>query len=252
MAVSSEIIELMQKLKNMTIENGCTPAEAENAAARLSNMLERYQLSITDIASGEIKEGVVEDSFVAPEKRWRRSAITFANNVAAAYDCKVVYFQSRLMGSGYFKISFIGIESDVKVAAFIFESLRQPIWDAGKAKAKQIGYTGGAVTSFCDQFLSGAGAGILRRITSERTAFADVPAIPGQPPVASSTALVPIKQQKVKEHMDQKHGKLKTDTYRQTIRDGFADGVQHGMNMEIRKGIEGGKQRFAGALGGGQ
>ena len=88
MAVSKEILDLLGKLKEMTVAHGCTPAEAERAAAHIQRLLHAHQLSMADIESKSLDEEATAGEFRRSDgKQIAYGVIEFANEIGAASDC---------------------------------------------------------------------------------------------------------------------------------------------------------------------
>jgi hypothetical protein len=105
----------IQALRAKTIDNGCTEEEALAAAAKVAELLDRHDLSLSDI---EIREEHCERLAF---ETWRRKRIPLdacIGAVAAFCDCRVWREKNP---TGAFRYVFFGLRSDVAVAHYLTE-----------------------------------------------------------------------------------------------------------------------------------
>lgn len=224
MAVPDGVVDLLQKLKAMTVENGCTPAEAQNAAARLHAMLVKHQLDIADVGSAELGEKVVEGRIERESHRQFKPAhVQYAVSIATAFDCRVVF--------GPHSIAFIGLESDSQVARWFFETTLEPIVTAGRNIGRVKGLRGPGLISYYEQFLFGAGVAVGKRLDDERKKFSTDD--------GRVAALIPMKKERVKQHFDQHYGNLRVVDDQWKEGEGASAGYNFGMNLPLQRGLEG-------------
>ena len=105
----------IQALRAKTIDNGCTEDEALSAAAKVAELLDRYDLSLSDI-----------DIRAAPCERrvyetWRKKRIPLDDCIGAVAhfcDCRVWREKNQAGESRYV---FFGLRSDIEVAHYLTE-----------------------------------------------------------------------------------------------------------------------------------
>lgn len=234
--VPAAVMELMEKLKAMTIENGCTPSEAASAASRLQDMLFKYQVSIADVGSRDsFGEPVVQHTKeTGYDKRMPSEYMQFAACIAEGFQCKLIRSGSKL--------HFIGAVSDATVAAFFVDTVYPKVRLAGCAAVRRLGKSGMSVNQYVASFVVGAATEIRRRLL-ERYAQPDLP--------ESVAALVPIKKQRVDDMVKELFPRLGTFHSRQTFdRDSIMAGQEYGGKVDLVDGIESGSARPTPALGG--
>jgi hypothetical protein len=103
----------IQALRAKTILNGCTEEEALAAASKVAELLDRHDLSLTDI---EIREERCER---AEFETWRKKRIPLDGCVSAVAefcDCRVWREKNA---AGAFRYVFFGLRSDVAVAHYL-------------------------------------------------------------------------------------------------------------------------------------
>jgi hypothetical protein len=105
----------IQALRSKTIENGCTEDEALSAAAKVAELLDRHDLSLTDIETGDEKCERLE--FVASRKK-RIPLEGCIGAITAFCDCRA--WREKTAG-GEFRYVFFGLRADVTAALYLIE-----------------------------------------------------------------------------------------------------------------------------------
>src|SRR5258707_8001151 len=105
----------IQALRAKTIDNGCTEEEALSAASKVAELLDRYDLSLTDI---EMREASCER---LEYETWRKKRIPIDGCIGAVAhfcDCRVWREKTR---RGEARYVFFGLRSDIAVALYLTE-----------------------------------------------------------------------------------------------------------------------------------
>ena len=105
----------IQALSAKTIDNGCTEDEALSAAAKVAELLDRYDLSLTDV---EMREAPCER---LEYETWRKKRIPIDGVVGAVAhfcDCRVWREKNQ---AGEARYIFFGMRSDIAVALYLTE-----------------------------------------------------------------------------------------------------------------------------------
>ena len=105
----------IQALRAKTIDNGCTEDEALSAAAKVAEMLDRYDLSLTDI---DIREAPCERREYETYRKKRIPLDDCIGAVASFCDCRVWREKNQAGESRYV---FFGLRSDIEVAHYLAE-----------------------------------------------------------------------------------------------------------------------------------
>jgi hypothetical protein len=105
----------IQALRAKTIDNGCTEDEALSAAAKVAELLDRHDLSLTDI---ELREEHCERAEFATGRRKRIPLDECVGAVAAFCDCRV---WREKTATGELRYVFFGLRADVAVAHYLTE-----------------------------------------------------------------------------------------------------------------------------------
>lgn len=222
----ADLLERAQALLNMTEQNGCTPHEAANAAARLLRLAEKHGVKLEDLCPGSAQENAVIRVVAAIRFRGHYGAegvLSFGSSLALGFECAMLQcnaakFRRRI-------VFFAGFESDAKCAAFAFESLLPRL----AREARRAGHAR-QMTSF----LAGAGETIKFRLVGERHAMR-------QAESGECGAAVILKSRKaVLIERNLNRTGVKTRNRHGTLLDprAFAAGRIAGESIDLRKGIE--------------
>jgi Protein of unknown function (DUF2786) len=107
----------IQALRAKTIDNGCTEDEALSAAAKVAELLDRYDLSLTDV---EIGETPCERREFETHRKKRVPLDGCIGAVAHFCDCRVWREKNA---EGEARYVFFGLRSDVEVAHYLTEMI---------------------------------------------------------------------------------------------------------------------------------
>jgi hypothetical protein len=105
----------LQGLRSKTTDNGCTEAEALLAAAKVAELLDRYDLSLTDI---EIRDAQCEQRGYEIRRKKRIPLDDCIDAIANFCDCRVWREKSQ---SGSARYVFFGLPSDIEAAHYLTE-----------------------------------------------------------------------------------------------------------------------------------
>lgn len=105
----------IQALRAKTIDNGCTEDEALSAASKVAELLDRYDLSLTDI---DIREAPCERRVYETYRKKRIPLDDCIGAIAIFCDCRVWREKNEAGESRYV---FFGLRSDIEVAHYLSE-----------------------------------------------------------------------------------------------------------------------------------
>src|ERR1700730_12185962 len=100
----------IQGLRSKTADNGCTEAEALLAAAKVAELLDRYDLSLTDV---EIRDAPCEQREYETYRKKRIPLDACIGAIANFCDCRVWREKNQV---GEARYVFFGLRSDIEVA----------------------------------------------------------------------------------------------------------------------------------------
>ena len=105
----------IQALRAKTTDNGCTEAEALSAATKVAELLDRYDVSLTDV---EIREAPCERREFETRRKKRIPLDDCIGAVANFCDCRVWREKNK---AGETRYVFFGLRSDIEVAHYLTE-----------------------------------------------------------------------------------------------------------------------------------
>ncbi len=104
----------LQALRAKTIANGCTEEEALSAAAKVAELLDRHDLSLSDL---EIRESPCEQSAIETGKKQRQPISACIPAIADYCDCKV-WREKDDKGIRYV---FFGLRPSIEMAHYVYD-----------------------------------------------------------------------------------------------------------------------------------
>jgi len=116
----------LQALRAKTIANGCTEEEALAAAAKVAELLDRHDLSISDL---EIREEQCAQSRVETNKKQRQPISACVPAIAEYCDCKVWREKDA---TGRIHYVFFGLRPSIEMAHYVYDviaSAMQTGWE---------------------------------------------------------------------------------------------------------------------------
>jgi hypothetical protein len=105
----------IQGLRSKTTDNGCTEAEVLVAAAKVAELLDRYDLSLTDV---EIRDAQCEQREYETYRKKRIPLDGCVGAIANFCDCRVWREKNQ---AGEARYVFFGRRSDIEVARYLTE-----------------------------------------------------------------------------------------------------------------------------------
>ena len=105
----------IQALRAKTIDNGCTEEEALSAAAKVAELLDRHDLSLTDV---ELRAASCERRTYETHRKKRIPLDDCIGAIAHFCDCRVWREKNAAGENSYV---FFGLRSDIEVAHYLAE-----------------------------------------------------------------------------------------------------------------------------------
>jgi hypothetical protein len=115
MAEIDRVIHRIQALRARTADRGCTEAEAIAAAAKVSELLARHDLTLDEVS---VRRSDCEGVSVATGRKRRAPVDSCSTGIAAFCDCRVWGEQHADGGLGYV---YFGLKTDVEAARFLHD-----------------------------------------------------------------------------------------------------------------------------------
>jgi hypothetical protein len=119
----------IQGLRAKTTDNGCTEAEALLAAAKVAELLDRYDLSLSDV---ELRDAPCERRAYETHRKKRIPLDDCIGAIGKFCDCRVWREKNQ---AGEARYVFFGLRSDVEVAWYLTELIDSAVrFELGRYK----------------------------------------------------------------------------------------------------------------------
>jgi hypothetical protein len=161
------VIQRIQGLRAKTADRGCTEAEAIAAAAKVSELLARHDLTLDEVS---VRRSDCEGVSVATGRKRRAPVDSCVQSVAAFCDCRVWGEQRADGGLGFV---FFGLKTDVEAARFLHD-LIEVTFDTESANFRRSAIyqslRGGDRRSALNSFQIGLASGISGKLADLKAA----------------------------------------------------------------------------------
>jgi hypothetical protein len=166
-----ELLDKIAALLEMTEKNGCTEAEAENAADKAQVLMDKYGLSISDLKAASPTD--ICGSEATHLGKRRAHEVQYCCYMIATFTQTMSWFRRS---STEIHIHFFGIKNDVSIATYLFKTIRQAMdfeWSAWCHANRDFTYSSPQTAR--KQFMTGMASRIntrLKTLVNERAAHA--------------------------------------------------------------------------------
>lgn len=169
------IIELLKLLKLKTVENGCTPGEAANFAAKAAEWIEKYQIDEAElgraIINGEKAEYDVEvcqNMLRTGKKVFNPGMTQVVNGLAQGMCCKTILLHKYYDGYIEAVYGVVGDQADADFVCQIATAVVPALRIMAALEGAEHGYEKAGLVRWTNQYLTGAGQEIRKRLEDER------------------------------------------------------------------------------------
>lgn len=135
----------IQALRAKTVDNGCTEQEALSAAAKVAELLDQYDLSLSDVEmrGQECEQGVIETN-----RKQRQPISSCLGAIGEFCDCKVWMEKDQ---QGKIRYVFFGLNAGVVMARYVYEVIEAAMsaeWERFRKAQRFVRYASDPKTSF--------------------------------------------------------------------------------------------------------
>jgi hypothetical protein len=120
------VIATVQKLLNVTVDRGATPAEQENAAAAAQRLLLKFGLSMQEVGSA-VNEAFIEGHVHLSSARVPSWIATLSSSIARFFTVEVFQVR-RPINKESSQLAFVGDHVGVKLATWLFDKVKRDIY----------------------------------------------------------------------------------------------------------------------------
>jgi hypothetical protein len=232
----TKIVERIQKLLRLR-DNAGTQAEAENAAAKVQELLFKHNLEMSEVQShvpDDEKSKIERQFFTTDEGKNESTWVQQLYSAIARYNfCMIVIHKQGYRQHQSPQIAILGKPENIAVVGYTCDWLVPRIRKmSGEAFREYTGYE--KKGKFTRGFLVGCVAGIQHKLHKEWQALQDS---------AVSTALVVVNTQELEQAKTEMYGRLsqgrRTSLSSQA---GYQSGYSAGSTMSFQKGVESGQR----------
>lgn len=170
------IIDAVRKMRTNTVDKGCTPAEAAMFAAKAAEWIEKYQIDEAELHAGEgaTPELQICQNILRTGKKAHNPGMTqVVNALAIGMCCKCILLHEK--GEAVYGIVGDTLDADYvcQVATVVVPALQMmAIWEG-----REHGYEKAGLIRWSNQYLTGAGAEIRKRLEEQRKVRSDLKAL---------------------------------------------------------------------------
>jgi hypothetical protein len=115
-------INKIRQMLNRTVENGCSEGEAMNAAEKVGQLLQVYNLTMDQIF---ISEGKCQTIYISTGQKNRHPIDPCMVGIASFCDCKVWFSGGRYRDESQYGI--FGMETDTLMVQYLYGIIKQAI-----------------------------------------------------------------------------------------------------------------------------
>jgi hypothetical protein len=122
-----DLVKKLRSLQDKTIANGCTEAEALQAAEKVAELLDKYGLSVEQLKLETAKEECSAGAFDFGSRRRRPHPVADCMEAIANYTSTKTWYQTRYNADrvAYVEYTFFGFPTDVKIAEWLLTRFKE-------------------------------------------------------------------------------------------------------------------------------
>lgn len=168
------VVRKIQKMLNCTVDRGATPAEAAAYAAKAAEWIERYQIEEAELRAADPGAAPAEvevcQNFLRTGKRVFNPGMTqVVNGLALGVCCKVILLHK----AGEATYGIVGDQLDTDYVCQMAVTLVPQLQLMARLEGVEHGYEKAGLIRWSNQYLTGAGDEIRRRLEAERKKRSD-------------------------------------------------------------------------------
>ena len=231
-----KMLDKVKKLLNLS--SSPNKNEAILAASRAKEILDKYNLSMTDIDTPEIEENVYDTGSIKINN-WMAY---LANGISDSFNCKL-YVVSGVRKTSWnpkgknAKLVFVGSDLDLEIVNYVFNYLRTTINTMVVNYDRSLGKTSTNKKRLKNSYVLGLVVEINKKI--EEFAKKDEENISEEVGATGKTGkeLILIKKDAVAEYMDNMNLKKRSRGGSKVNSEAFNKGSDDGKNVNINRGV---------------
>jgi len=221
----ADIKARIAKLSRMTVDNGCSEAEAMSAAIKIQAIIAEHGLTIGEvkayIASNDPNKEKMEHGLFGRNKRWHEVKYC-SGAVADLFDCQVFKTEKMVNGKEVKYLNFFGFPQDVAAAMALTDLIYRAMENDFRNYLLNAARNGVHGKTLRKAFMLGFASRVSDRLREMKKEAAQVK--------PTGTELVVLKNQVVKNHLASEGIHLRVSNSKTTYRstDAYAAGQSAG------------------------
>lgn len=167
----AKIINLIQQMRNHTVEHGCTPGEAAKFAAKAQELAEKYQIEEAELRAAKGQEAFTADDMEVCENYLRTGKRVFnpgmtqvVNALARGMCCQCIMMHK----SGEAVYGIVGDQIDADMVCQLSTIVVPALETMAMLEGVEHGYEKAGLVRWRNQYLIGASTEILNRLKKDR------------------------------------------------------------------------------------
>ena len=162
------IVELLRDMRSRTVDRGCTPGEAAKFAAKCAEWIEKYQIDEVELRAGgdsaDDEVEVCENTLRTGKRVFNPGTTRVVDGLARGMCCKVVLLHQR--SEAVYGVVGDALDADYvcQIATMVVPALQT----MARLEGVEHGYEKAGLIRWSNQYLTGAGSEIQRRLEAER------------------------------------------------------------------------------------
>lgn len=251
MAFSRErVIELIAIMRKKTVENGCTPGEAAKFAAKVVELIEKYQLDEAEVCA-EVVSGktqldveVCQNTLRTGKRVFNPGMTAVVSGLARGMCCQVILLHKYYDGEREAVYGIVGDSLDADFVCQIATTVIPALRTMAMLEGAEHGHEKAGLVRWSNQYLTGAGQEICRRLEEERRQRSDAKKEQAKSSTAlaiiTGDSLATIKREAVSEAFKELYPKTRT-TFSRSAYDSTAveRGREAGKTVGLHRTLEG-------------
>lgn len=177
-SIRERVIRLVKDMQAHTVDRGCTPAEAAVFAAKAAEWIERYQIEEAELRaeSGqsleEYEPNICENTIATGKKVFNPGVTRVVDGLARGMSCKVILLHrwNKELGFSEAVYGIIGDQLDTDYVCQIALAVVPALKMMASLEGAEHGYEKAGLIRWSNEYLTGAGEEILKRLEKDRKA----------------------------------------------------------------------------------
>lgn len=172
-SMRERVLRLIAEMKKNTVSNGCTPGEAAKFAARVAELIEKYQIDEAELLAKNGKDAepiqVCEKNIRTGKKVFNPGMTAIVSGLTRGMCCRLI-----LLSGNEATYGIIGDALDADYICQMAPLIVQSLQLMARLEGAEHGYSKAGLVRWSNQYLMGAGEEIKKRIEQDRKERSEV------------------------------------------------------------------------------